>query len=754
MQATRDEFEEGEGFSFKPREILEILWRRRALLLQVFVVVAAIGLFASRGGAPIYKAESRINTAVNSYEFSIINSTDPFAGIMAAAGGQTLASQVQALESPEFQDEARKVAGIKELPNVKTPYADVDSDASDGIIVIEVEGGDPEAVAKLANTMAEMHLQRTTEQNEAGLRRAIDFLKNGQQTAERRVGVAQRRLADFGNRYRLTELTEERENQARRREALDIRLADMNAAVAGAEAELKDLQAAATQSPVDDVTHQTQPNPVVDRLQLQLDDLRVRREAALVDRPATSREVLLMEEQIETLRARLQAQSSTRTVTIRGASAERKALLLQVTQAKRELNKLRRQQRVIKEQLKVAEDAADRASSTVRGREYDQQRLVAERDAAKAALDQFTSRLADLELRKIARVDTSRIIARALPPTAAIPTNQTSAWATALVAAMLAAIVLVFVRDSVDDRLTKVEDVQKLTDRPVLVHVPQIIDVRLPLISLLPSHSPAGEAYRSLRFSLRLAMAQNPFKKLLVTSPSEGEGKTVTAVNLSIALALEGWKVILVDGDLRRPNVHRLLELKNDTGLSEVLGGLIPLEMALRGTGVANLRVLTSGPTPHNPSELLGGPGFEELANELTGMADVVIFDSPPCLPVTDPLLIGEQAGAVILVVQAGQTRKEAIRQALGHLSRVNASLLGLVINKVSRGQGYYGYHTYYGYSSIQNPTDRTNGNGNGHGSGSGTNGSSPGGAPPTVPPRSKERWARFARRPDKTQRH
>ncbi|MGV3721027.1 MAG: polysaccharide biosynthesis tyrosine autokinase [Actinomycetota bacterium] len=756
MQSTRDDFEDGDGFSLKPRELLEVLWRRRGLMLVVTVVVTAVGVFAARGGAPIYRAESRVHSAASDYQFNIINSTDPFAGIMTAAAGEALPAQFQTLQSPEFQAEAIKTAGVNSAPGTEPPSISVSANPADGIIVIGAVGGNPEEVSRVANAMAELHLQRTTEQNEIGLRRAITFLQDGRASAEKRLSQAQVRLANFNGRFRLAELSQEREAYARRREMLEARVADLTAAVASSEAELSDLQLLLSQTPTEEETQQTQANPLVDRLQQQLDDLRFKREALLIERPATSRDVKLIDAQIDELRERLSAQPATRTVAVRQVNPERKVVTARVADVKRTANKQRRERAVIQAQLQMAEQAASRAASTVRGREYEQQRLTGERDAAKAALDQFSTRLADLELRKIARVETARVIARAVPPKWALPTNRSAHLVTALIAALIAGVVAAFIRETFDDRLTKVDDVQKLTDRPVLVHVPQILDVSSPLLSLLPSHSPAGEAYRSLRFSLRLAMAQKPFKKLLVTSPSEGEGKTVTAVNLSIALALEGWKVILVDGDLRRPSVHRLLELRNDTGLSEVLGGLIPLEIALRSTGVANLRVLSSGPTPHNPSELLGGPAFEQLADELTEMADVVVFDSPPCLPVTDPLLIGEQAGAVILVVQSGQTRKEAIRQALGHLSRVNATLLGLVVNKVTRGQGYYGYHTYYGYSSVPGNSDRGEGGGSTGGSTGGGVSSSPfAGSGPGVSDsaRGRQRWPRFVRNPDKTHR-
>lgn len=733
----RDELDDIEGFSLKPREFVEILWRRRALFVQVFLFVGALGIFFSRGGAPLYRAEARVNSADPSYQFNIINSSDPFAGIMTAAEGEGLSAQLQALQSAEVQEEARKAAEIRDLPNVPGPSVSVTADPADGIIVIGVVGGDPEQVARLANAMAELHIERTVERNEAGLRRAINFLKDGQAKAEVRLRQAQAKLAAFNNRYRLSELTQEREQHSRRREALEARVADLTAAIAAASAELADLDAAYRTMPAEELVHQTRPNPVADRLQQQLDDLRFKRESLLVERTEGSREVWLVDQQINQLRERLDGVASTRSVQVAQPNSERKAVEAQIREAKRSLNKLQRERGVVQAQLEVAKDTAERAAEVVRGREFDQQRLVGEREAAKAALEQFTSRLQDLELRKIARVETARIVSRAVPPKAAMPTNRTTTWATVVIAAAIVGIVAVFVRETFDDRLIKTDDLQKLTEQPVLVHVPRIEGVAAPLISLLPSHSPAGEAYRSLRFSLRLAMAQNPFKKLLVTSPSEGEGKTVTAVNLSIALALEGWRVILVDGDLRRPNVHRLLELPNDTGLSEILAGLVPLEHSFRNPGINNLRVITAGPTPHNPSELLGGTMFEALTNKLSEMADVVIFDSPPCLPVTDPLLIGEQAGAVILVVQAGQTRKEAIRQALGHLGRVNARLLGLVVNKVSRGQGYYGYHTYYGYSSFPSSPGSQVGGGAVSAAGAG----------------SKDRWPRFSRRPDKTHR-
>jgi capsular exopolysaccharide synthesis family protein len=177
------------------------------------------------------------------------------------------------------------------------------------------------------------------------------------------------------------------------------------------------------------------------------------------------------------------------------------------------------------------------------------------------------------------------------------------------------------------------------------------------------------------------------------------EGKTTTAANLAVVMAQAGNRIVLVDGDLRRPSAHKLFGLSNGTGLTTAL---VEDPRALNGylqeTGIENLRVLTAGPIPPNPQELLGSQRMEELLRRLEEEADIVVLDTPPTLVVSDANVLAARASGVLMVVNAGKTRRAAVRQAVEGLRKVGANVLGCVLNMVStRGaRSSYYYSSYY----------------------------------------------------------
>ncbi|MGV3721641.1 MAG: CpsD/CapB family tyrosine-protein kinase, partial [Actinomycetota bacterium] len=179
---------------------------------------------------------------------------------------------------------------------------------------------------------------------------------------------------------------------------------------------------------------------------------------------------------------------------------------------------------------------------------------------------------------------------------------------------------------------------------------------------------------------------------------------------------LDGKRVILIDADLRRPNIHRLFQLPASPGLSEVLVGMRTLDEALQPTELDNLKVICAGPIPPNPAELLNSRAFDALLEQLDERADVVILDSPPCIPVTDPLIVASRVDGVILVLQVGQTKKAAVKHAQELLFRARARLIGVVYNRVRQGKsGYYYYNYYYtadGYYADDEPKRRFGKNG------------------------------------------
>jgi len=211
-------------------------------------------------------------------------------------------------------------------------------------------------------------------------------------------------------------------------------------------------------------------------------------------------------------------------------------------------------------------------------------------------------------------------------------------------------------------------------------------------------HAPpsVSEAYRTLRTNLRFASLDVPLTTLLITSASPGEGKSVTAANLAVVMAQSDRSVIIVDGDLRRPVQHMIFRVPNNEGLtSALLQGNPGTVSYLQATGIENLRVVTSGPLPPFSSELLGSQRMADLIEHLKSLADVIIFDSPPCLAVTDAAVLSTQVDGVLMVVNARGTRRGTAEQGLESLKKVGGNVVGAVLNHFS-GRNGHDYQYYY----------------------------------------------------------
>jgi len=233
------------------------------------------------------------------------------------------------------------------------------------------------------------------------------------------------------------------------------------------------------------------------------------------------------------------------------------------------------------------------------------------------------------------------------------------------------------------------------------------------LVTLNNPESYEAEQFKILRSNILYPVAGEPPRSILVTSTAPGEGKSLTASNLAIAMALDGRQVILVDTDLRRPTLHQKFGLDQKPGLTNVLVGHTPLEEALQKTHIPGLRMLACGPIPPNPAELLNSRAMRKMVEGLREQADIVIYDSPPCLATADAQVLSSEVDGVLYVIQLGQTRKSAVRHASEMLMQARARVIGLVFNKVdieSRRHDYYGYYSYYNYYNYYTSSQLTDG--------------------------------------------
>ena len=214
----------------------------------------------------------------------------------------------------------------------------------------------------------------------------------------------------------------------------------------------------------------------------------------------------------------------------------------------------------------------------------------------------------------------------------------------------------------------------------------------LDLVTLTDPRSPRAEAYRSLRTNLEFSSLDHPLHTLLVTSAAPDEGKSTTLANLGVINAQAGKRVILADCDLRRPSLHELFRLSNNVGVTTAMLAQ-QNELPLQTTEVPNLLVLTSGPLPPNPADLLASARMALLLQQLAEQADLVLLDSAPVVAVTDAALLATKVDGVLLVINAGHTRREHTQRAKDLLGKVNARLVGAVLNNATVDTSAYSYY-------------------------------------------------------------
>jgi non-specific protein-tyrosine kinase len=259
----------------------------------------------------------------------------------------------------------------------------------------------------------------------------------------------------------------------------------------------------------------------------------------------------------------------------------------------------------------------------------------------------------------------------------------------AAILGLLLAGALVLIAAYLDDRIKTPEDVEEVVGLPTLGSVMRMGGERgrseiYRLVTLLYPRSAVAESYRMLRSNLEFARVDRPIHTILVTSALPGEGKTVTAANLAIAFALEGRRVLLVDADLRKPAVHTLFDIPNTQGLTTMLrSDSVTLESVAHTNEQERLRVLTSGPLPPNPAEMLGSQRMLTVLQRLQASQDVLIIDSPPLRVVTDAAILSAFVDGTLLVIDATTSRRAAVRLGREALNRVNAQVLGVVLNRV-----------------------------------------------------------------------
>ncbi|RMH01904.1 MAG: polysaccharide biosynthesis tyrosine autokinase [Chloroflexi bacterium] len=372
----------------------------------------------------------------------------------------------------------------------------------------------------------------------------------------------------------------------------------------------------------------------------------------------------------------------------------------------------------VNELLADYEEAIDETQAEIAAKQEELGNLQSAREIAQvqseiasleSTLQNLTTSYADLRSStQRGATNTISVIEPASLPRNPVTPNNTVTILTAAGIGLVLAASAAFVLEYIDDTVRSPNQLARLSGLPTLTGIAEIKmeNDESKLVTAAFPRSPIAESFRVLRTAIQYAVMETPTRVLLVTSSVPEEGKSTTASNLAVVMAQAGLNVLLIDADLRRPSQHRIFDLPNKRGLTTLLTQFNLadtsdnvhrlIQQTVQVTHVEGLQVLTAGPIPPNPSELLGSRKMQALLTVMATQFDMLILDSPPVLAVTDAAVLSVQAEGVLLVARAAQTRKDNLIQAIERLNEVHANILGCVLNDLKpRSEGYNAYYYY-----------------------------------------------------------
>lgn len=663
-------------------EYFAILQRRRAVILQAFVLIGVIGIAQALMVKNVYESSAKLLVEGPSYNMNTVDSSNPLASLFQMAQQQSVDTQVEVLQAQPLLDQVEKETGPAALSvsNIKET----------NVIEVTAESSDPKIAAAAPNTLLKLYIAQDNDNSLGEMERARQFVIRQGNLAHQKLTATETALKQFKQQNHIAVLTRNRDDQI----ALVMELTNAQAKLQSDLAALRSQIAAErkelTQIPAAAVTQTHGTNTALAGLQDEIRKLEVQRLGMIQPGGFTPQAppVRSLDAQIVGLQERLASLPQLTTSVSIGPSTFHQNLGEKIAD-------LEAQVPVLQTQLALNNAALATAASQVgdyAGLELTLDRLTRRHDTAQAEDHNFSDQLNDLNLREKAHHATARLIESAPIPTAPVRPKRMQSIVFACLIGLFVGVCLALLQEFLDDRINSVDDATRVLGWPSLGYVPALHPSDARLLPEMAGLAPASESYRVLRTNILFATVDAPARTLLVTSANSSEGKTTTAANLAFAMAMDGKRVILVDTDMRRPSLHRLLELPPIPGLTDVLLGRSPLQPQEIMPG---LSVLAAGSPPPNPGELLGSRKFRSLVDDLTAQADLVIFDSPPLLVAADAAILASQMDGTILVVETGVTKKAAARRTLQLLKAARAAVLGVAYNKL-RSQDNIGYYYQY----------------------------------------------------------
>ena len=696
------------------RRLLDLLWRRRWLVIPIVLGTLLLGLLYSLRARKVYSATATllVNTTLLSGEKRPEDpngSTDaPASEVPVVDEARRLETQIEIIKTDGVFQSAAESLDPDDKAAIERFYTlGVGSIRNTNLVTVAVGSPSPQASAALANAIGAAYIELSQKNNRREIQKAAD-------TATKQLGGVRKELTDardslknYQAKVGITDGDEQAKNVAATLEATKTELTAARASQAAAAASLKVQQDVLANTPREIISYTTVTRPTVITLRAELTKLRLDRTAALAEYRPESDVVRNFDQQIARVEAQLAGEPENETLPAQRApnpayisASERLA------QARSDLQQLRARIPILEANLARAVTAQAQLPAKTAGLSQRANLLA----GLQTRYDNIFQQAQDLQLRAESQLSNGVVTSPATPPGAPSGRGRNSTLLMALALGCLLGYLVALLVDRLDEKIHNQAQARSAAHLPILIDVPRINRRRDQ--SVLTGNAPfLRENFEMLTAQLSLASREIPLRSVLMTSALPDEGKSVSCVNLAVAAAWAGEEVVLIDCDGRSPSLHEYFGLSNDLGFSDVVLGRVSLEEAVQPTRIAGLSVLTAG-TPHeSPLEILRSLEAQNIIDELSNLADLTIVDSPPTLLIADASVLATMTDATILVVACGEAAKSEITRATNILHQTGARLLGIVLTKVAPKLGerapHSDYSTHHSTRNLRGPGER-----------------------------------------------
>ncbi|GEM_PF-2039506 len=701
------------------KDFIAVFMRRRKLIFIIFSLIVLVSLLYAFLSTPMYQARTKllISTAYGRTAPSAVNEDFPLMErYMITDALRNMDTQMEIVKSRPIIEEmaARLKLDDKLNENKKEPkekrHSDniddlfsqitVESMRSADIISIKVMSGDPELARDIANTTAEVYIENSRRLNQEAAAAARRFTEEQLSVLKLNLDKAERAVRKFKERTGISDL------QAEIRERIS-QTARLEAQIVTNEAELKNTRARLEvvrdqmkrEDPIFVSSVTISNNPVVMDQQKRISELRIKQAGLLEEYGPKHPDVISTENQIK------EAQDSINKSMANIVSGKVKSSNPLYQKSYMDFANFQAQVLGLEASLSALRDvvSANRNQlTTLPAREQDLANLERDREVASKTYLILLEKLQNLRITEVSKLGSARIIEEATTPDTPEKPNKVQAILLGLFIGIFVSFLSAFGVEYLDDTVKTPEDCENVTRLPILGSIPRFKEDIIAKFGTPEEPPSAADSFRVIRSNVRFFTIEGPVKTLMITSPIPRDGKTMITVNLAMTSAKLDQKILIIDGDLRKPNTHFYFEYHRTPGLTNVIAEDCMLKDAIRQTRIPNLDIITAGAESPNPVELLESTKMQRLLDELKKMYDLIILDMAPVGLLPDAMVLSSSVDGVIVVAASGSTPRGALRKTLQRLNASKARLLGIVLNKIDfrklMGYGYYSGYYYRHY--------------------------------------------------------